>query len=221
MSMQEGNRTMALVGYDAISANIGVIPANAEYIFGYVTGSPYIVWSLADFNRFPNAHKEYIDQGNGSPWRIPTVIDIENGAHSPGEMPGLALKYPGVKAYCNLSTLPALHATGWRGQVWVAAPSQNADVIKTNVEKSYPGFTVFAVQSVWQGRYDASVIYSAPPVPVPPAVDTQHLNIDGWKVRKPSAEVIPCVIAWWGDGGINRRESNMPRALWDQIPWSG
>jgi hypothetical protein len=207
-----------MFGYDAIHANITAIPAGAYYVFGYVSGSPDIVWSQIDYDRFPHATKEYIDQGNGHPWRIPTILDVENGAITPNEVPMLARMYPGVKVYCNQSTLSAVYNTGWRGKVWVAAPGSQAANIKAAVEHNFPGFEVFAVQDTWQSTYDRSTVFVNVPPPPPPV---PHIDIQGFQVRRPGNGIIPAVISWWGDNGVVTRESNIPAAVWDQIHWSG
>jgi hypothetical protein len=208
-----------MFGFDAISANIGAIPVSAPYVFGYVTGSSYIIWNQEDFNRFPHAILEYIDQGNGTPWRTPTILDVENGAINPGDLPTLTHKYPGVKVYCNQSTIQSVYNNGYRGWLWVAAPGSAAGVIKTNVEREFPGLKVFAVQDTWESTYDRSTILEIPGHTTPPPPPVPSVNIDGFAVKKPGNGTVPCVIGWWGDDGVVRRHSNIPQALWDQIKW--
>lgn len=205
-----------MFGYDAIHANIGAIPTSATYVFGYVSGSPNIVWTQADFNKFPKAHIEYIDQGNGTPWRRPTVIDIENGAHTPSDIHRLASMYPGVKVYCNRSTIPDVYATGWRGNIWVAAPGSDAITLAEAIEREFRGLKVIAVQDTWTKNYDRSTILT-PPVLPPPPVPTVEIN--GFKVPAPTANHIPVVISWWGSDGIVHRQTTFNRAEWQLLKW--
>jgi len=204
-------------GYDAISANVTTIPVNGSFtghIFAYVSGTPDIVWSQADINRYPHATFDLIDQGAGEPWRSPTVMDIENGAFTVADIHPMQLKYPGIKVYCNQSTLAPVYAEGYRGKVWIAAPGTDAVRLAENVEREYPGLVVFAVQDVWLKTYDHSTIL---PPPVPPI---SHVDIQGYEVRKPDHNTVPAVLQWWGDSGVVTRASNIPRSVWDQIPWS-
>ena len=209
-----------MYGYDAISANIGSIPANAIAVAGYVTGTPDIVWTQADFDKFPLAHKEYIDQGNGSPWRAPTVIDIENGALTVSDIPAYKSQYPDIIVYCMQSNLAAV-ANVFTGRVWLAAPSYPADdqavSLAAELHKEYPGLDIIAIQNVWGNTFDRSIILEAPVV-TPPNAD--HVNIQGWELARPSNGMVPVVIGWFGTEGVTYRQANLPQELWDQIKWS-
>jgi hypothetical protein len=71
--------------YDATHANIAHLPPFASYA-GYVTGSPDIAWTTADFSKYPDAIR--IDQTPVSgPWDATAdVDDYENGAVTLGEL---------------------------------------------------------------------------------------------------------------------------------------
>lgn len=71
---------------DTIHANVLSIPVSTPFVGGYVTGTPDITWTPADWARFPGVHVRYW-QGYGS---LPDVhafdvIDIEAGAVTPAE----------------------------------------------------------------------------------------------------------------------------------------
>ena len=202
--------------YDAIHNNIGSIPGTADYVAGYVSGTPDIVWDQADYNRFPHAVKEYIDQGYGTPWRNPTVIDVENGAFTVADVPGLVNKYPQVKVYCTTSSLPGLNRV-YHGNVWVADPGIPDAVVLRTVpvwHKLYPNLRITMVQNYWGTSYDRTLLV---PVPSNPVV---HANINGFNVTEPTAVNVPAVVGWIGDGGvITYRQANIPYSIWEHIPW--
>lgn len=110
---------------DAIHVNVSAIPANAQLIGGYDTGTPDIRWTAADWARFPGLPQVHIDQGaNGAPVYSATVQDVEAGAWSPSSVPGWQARCTAARptVYCNRSTLPNVLATGWRGEIWLAFP---------------------------------------------------------------------------------------------------
>lgn len=103
--------TMATVGYDVMHANIGVIPLGSV-VAGYSTGSAEIVWTAADWQRFPNALR--IDQDPLA--RDPTAdyLDVEAQAATPAECAAWAkaaiadfnsVKRPGQR-------MPAIYMSG-------------------------------------------------------------------------------------------------------------
>jgi hypothetical protein len=68
---------------DAISSNVANVPASAGKVAGYVTGTPDIQWTAADWARFPRAGHVRIDQSPDlASWisGAADVADIENGA---------------------------------------------------------------------------------------------------------------------------------------------
>jgi|SRR5215469_7344905 len=150
-------RTMGDAIHDNVSALAGV--SGLELVAGYVTGSPDIVWTAADWARFPGIPHVEIDQGfTGAPVYSATVQDVETGAWTPGSVPSWQshCTAPRPTVYCNQSTLPAVLATGWRGNLWLAIPGwQNGAALP-----SAPGCTVVAVQNQLDvaSAYDLSTV---------------------------------------------------------------
>jgi hypothetical protein len=56
---------MGTLMIDAISANVGNVPASTPKVGGYVTGTPDIKWTAQDWARFPKAGTVRIDQSPG------------------------------------------------------------------------------------------------------------------------------------------------------------
>jgi len=205
-------------GYDAISANITAIPVDGTFtghIFAYVSGTLDIVWTQEEINRFPHASFDLIDQGGSTPWRAPTIMDIENGAFTAADIPEMERQYPGIKVYCNQSTIPSVYAEGYRGQLWVAAPGTDAQLLAANIEREYPGLVVFAVQDQWFASYDHSTMFAPVEAPV-----IDHINVEGYQLARPDHNTVPAVVQWYGVNGVATRQTNIPRSLWDQITWS-
>lgn len=169
---------------DAIHDNVRSIPSGVQLVAGYVTGSPDIQWTAADWALFPGIPHVTIDQGfTGSPVPSAIVRDVETGAWGAGaavtERPWTP---PRPTIYCNQSTLASVTGAGWRGDLWVAiigwqpgqpwpAPVQAA----VNL-----GCTVVAVQNQQNvnGLYDLSVVLNPDwPEEAPVAVIQAH---DGW-----------------------------------------
>src|ERR1700722_15813807 len=128
--------------YDATGANAHVIPLSAPAVAGYVTGTNGVKWTQEQFDRWAHADIQYIDQGIGEPFRTPTVIDVETGAHQPSDLPALVAKYgPNLIAYCMQSNLAAVHAV-FKGRIWLAAPSFPSDVaalgLAATVRRNFP-----------------------------------------------------------------------------------
>lgn len=149
---------MNAIGYDATHDNVASIPANAEVVMGYDTGSPFIKWTAADWSRFATPRKVHIDQGfGGTPVPTATVRDVETGAWTP-EAAILEVRNWNAgrrTIYCNQSTLPRVLALGWRGDLWLAIPSNLAPVKPPQV----PNCTVVAVQFGFDGTHDRSVVF--------------------------------------------------------------
>lgn len=147
---------------DAIHDNVPALAAApVQMVAGYVTGTPDVQWTAADWNLFLEVPRVTIDQGYQSPAiTTATVRDEEKGAWT---LPGAAdlsdwtAQRPTI--YVSLSTLPALAAAGWRGDVWVAD--------WTNVPPTSPpvmpaGMTCVAVQYTNKGgggTYDESIVF--------------------------------------------------------------
>jgi hypothetical protein len=147
---------------DATHVNVpNLETAGTDMVAGYVTGSPDIQWTPADWGRFPLETLVTIDQGgNGSPVPSADVRDVEAGAWTVGGAvitAGWAAPRPTI--YCSLATLPALAAAGWQGDVWVADWTLTPPAAPPPMP---PGMTCVAVQYSDQGgggTYDLSVVF--------------------------------------------------------------
>jgi len=144
--------------YDAIHANVARVPANAEIVAGYVTGTLDINWTNADFRRFATSRKVTIDQGGiGSPVPEAMVRDVETGAWTPEAAVRGPAQWTAVRPtiYCNQSTLSRVLAAGWKGDIWLVHLSQNPPTKAPDV----PNCTVVAVQYAFKGIYDQSIVF--------------------------------------------------------------
>jgi hypothetical protein len=146
---------------DAIHLNVSVLAgvSGLQVVAGYVTGSADIVWTAADWAMFPGIPHVEIDQGyTGAPVYSATVQDVETGAWTPASVPNWQAQCTAARptVYCNQSTLPAVLATGWRGNLWLAIPGWQPG----NALPSAPGCTVVAVQNQLDvaNAYDLSVV---------------------------------------------------------------
>jgi hypothetical protein len=150
-------RTMA----DATHVNVhALIGAGFDLVAGYVTGTPPIRWTPADWALFPPGQVT-IDQGYGGfPVLDADVRDVETGAWTVADAVSLAgwtVARPTI--YCSLATLPQLEAAGWRGDVWAADWTGTPPAVPPPMP---PGMTCVAVQYTDQGgggAYDLSVIF--------------------------------------------------------------
>jgi hypothetical protein len=64
---------------DTIHLNVSSIPLRCPKVAGYVTGTPEIIWTQGDWNRFRGA-KITVNQQNNSDPLLGNVLDIEPGA---------------------------------------------------------------------------------------------------------------------------------------------
>lgn len=166
---------------DAIHDQVPQLAAvsGLQVVGGYVTGSPDIVWTPADWLRFRALPRVEIDQGfTGAPQYGATVQDVETGAWGPGDVPNWQAHCtaPRPTVYCNRSTLPAVLATGWRGNLWLAIPGW---VIGQQLPAA-PGCTIVAVQNQLDvaNAYDLSQVLD-PTWPLEAEMPTAQLQ-DGW-----------------------------------------
>jgi hypothetical protein len=147
---------------DAIHLNVPALAAaGTNMVAGYVTGTPDIQWTQADFALFAGQTVVTIDQGaTGSPVPSANVRDVEAGAWTVGaavQLAGWTTAQPTI--YCSASTLPSLEQSGWQGAVWVA------DYVGQAPSSPYPvpaGMTCVAWQWTDQGgngAYDLSVVF--------------------------------------------------------------
>jgi hypothetical protein len=145
---------------DAIHVNVPSLEtAGTDMVAGYVTGSPDILWTAADWARF-TVPSVTIDQGNGGPVPSADVRDVETGAWTAAtavDLTDWTTARPTI--YCSLSVLPQLAAAGWQGDVWVA----DWILIPPPAPPPMPaGMTCVAVQYSDQGgggTYDLSVVF--------------------------------------------------------------
>ena len=135
-----------------IKAEVGV----PQLICFYVTGSPDIVWTDAEKALFPASAHVTIDQGgNGSPVPDAMVRDVEPGAWSAiAAIRDKPWNTPRPTIYCDRSDLNRVIADGWRGDVWLAWPGYAG-----SGPPSFPGVNVVAVQNVFGGDRDSSLVY--------------------------------------------------------------
>jgi hypothetical protein len=125
----------AITMIDATHASAGNIPATAAKVAGYVTGSPGIQWTTADWARFPRAGHVRIDQSAGGALfasGAADVLDIETGA---------AITEDAIKA------IPERHKRGEYSTVYIAAGNLAAlqDALKalgTTIAMNKVGFWV-------------------------------------------------------------------------------
>jgi hypothetical protein len=132
---------------DAIHVNVPTLAAvpGLDVIAGYVTGTPTIQWTAADFARFTQPIAT-IDQGaTGSP-ATATVRDVETGAWTPAAAVDTPWNVPPGQIptiYCNQSNLPAILGAGYQGALWIAFPGWQPG----QPLPSAPGCTFVAVQN--------------------------------------------------------------------------
>jgi hypothetical protein len=121
---------MARTMGDAIHDNVPALPNNLQLVAGYVTGSPDIVWTAADWARFPGIPHVTIDQAfTGAPRYDAVVIDIETGAYAPADVTNWMNHATAARPtiYVNRSNLTAsaanaLQSPQFKGDVWLAMP---------------------------------------------------------------------------------------------------
>lgn len=166
--------------YDAIAANVGYIPHNAEMVAGYDTGTLDVGWTSAMWGMFPNAVKVHINQGYASPPKITSnVIDVESGSWSPDQVPGLLanMEDAGVErptVYCARNTIGFIPKLPKVYDMWVAWPGYAASVAPMQ-----PGWNVVAVQYSYVGTFDISKVFDAtwPLKPVTPVTEEDMINV--------------------------------------------
>jgi hypothetical protein len=143
---------------DAIHDNVASLPAGLQLVAGYVTGTPDIQWTAADWARFPGIPHVTIDQGYQSPpVTTATVRDVEAGAWTVSSAVDRTNWTAARQTiYCDQATLPGVLQAGWQGDLWLAIvgwqPGQSLPAA--------PGCTVVAVQNQQNvgSLYDLSVV---------------------------------------------------------------
>ena len=143
----------------AIGAIHDLLPG--DIAAGYVTGSPEIIWTPADWATIPTDLKDVmIDQGfTGSPNSMADVRDVENGAWTLANAvnktgwqavrPTLYVGFP--------NTLLEVINAGWKGDVWLVMPS---NVPPTQPPRVPAGINVVAIQWGFSNpNFDISVVF--------------------------------------------------------------
>lgn len=155
---------------------------NGSLVALYDTGSPDIRSIASDIAELPTVdHVVMIDQGfTGSPNLSANVRDCENGAWSLSKAVNKAgWNVPRPTLYLGFpDTAQQAHDLGWRGDVWLVAPSRTAPVSPPQVPA---GLNVVAVQWGFEGGYDRSVVFDdtwpTGKTPPPPHVATVAVQL--------------------------------------------
>jgi hypothetical protein len=191
---------MTRVMYDAIHVNVPAIPlVNDELVAGYVTGTADVIWTPADWARFPGNSHVTIDQGaNGAPALAANVVDFESGAYTPAQadsrMKSATSSRPTIYAAPDTLTQIAA-ATDWRGDVWV--PHSEDGPPDAGTFPVPDGFNLIGIQwNFTHNNYDESVVYDdywpekAPVTTPDPTEFAAPANL------KQTAESVTVDIAW-------------------------
>lgn len=193
--------------YDATHANVPHIPADAEKVAGYITGTADVQWTAADWALFPHAGHVQIDQGFGSAAtsqhdvHVLKVIDSEPGAFSPAgaaqvvhDRVQAGIKYTTI--YCDRNDAPKMvpalkavdphHPRWYIGHVrlWLAAPGLTDAQAQALIGTEVDGILCRAVQNrqIAGGTVDVSQTaadWYAAPVPRLIQVDCTLRYSDG------------------------------------------
>jgi Putative peptidoglycan binding domain len=164
------------VAYDAISANIGALPAGQHC--GYVTGSSIIIWTADQFIADPSAVR--IDQSpdNTALDETADVLDVETGAATIGDIVSWVnaarANYakgarPGQRepmVYCNGSTLTAVANALTAAKltdvpIWLADPNTPQVEAEDKINSSSGPYPIHGVQFSWLTDYDVDVFLSS------------------------------------------------------------
>jgi len=171
------------------SDNASAIPTTGlAAVAGYGDGNA--MWSSEDWARFndPSIVKLSIvlDAGN-----VGDILDVENGAASPGDCPGWADRFhrPARRRptiYCNRSTIDAVRrAMGSRPFDWWAATLDGTKNVPGAVAVQYCGAADSHDPCRTGGHYDESVILDAS-------------WIGQAAAPQPGPEVTDPALHWWG-----------------------
>lgn len=146
--------------YDATGGDALSLPRDGQIYAGYDTGSPGIPWNAAERASIPpGAQLLMIDQGfTGSPNPAANIRDCEKGAWSleravdrsgwQTARPTLYLGWP--------DTVANAWSAGWRGDVWIAAPSSAPP---SAPPQAPVGINIVAAQWHYTGLWDESVVF--------------------------------------------------------------
>lgn len=139
---------------------LDAIGTNAELVAYYITGLPPVPWNATQIGMIPQWRVHVpIDQASGNaPQYGATVQDVEPNAYTPNSVPrwqaNCTAERPTV--YCDQNDLPAILATHWIGDLWLAIPGWT----EGQPLPSAPGCNIVAVQNRFNvnNAYDLSVV---------------------------------------------------------------
>jgi hypothetical protein len=168
---------------DAIHANVPAIPRDIQLVAGYVTGTPDIQWTAADWDSFAGIPHVTIDQGFQSPPVTTAVVrDVEPSAWTPAAAVNSANWQATRRTiYCNQSDLSrpgGVLASGWQGDLWIAIPNWQPG----QALPAAPGCTIVAVQSNFTN----------------PAVDLSYVLDPAWPDLLDEGDQMPIAIGATG-----------------------
>jgi hypothetical protein len=141
------------------AATLKLFPAPQMWA-GYLTGTPNIQYSDTQWNALPSdCTTVTIDQGYQSPaTTIAMVRDVEPGAWLATEAVNKGnwdTARPTI--YCDETDLVSVIGAGWRGDVWLALPSN----VTPSIAPIYPGITIVAQQWDFASLYDRSIVFDS------------------------------------------------------------
>ena len=121
----------------------------------YSTGDGVVPWTAAERSLYPASIMVGIDQGgHGSPDTGAVVRDVERGAWTVAAAVDLRNWHVGRPTiYCSRDTIPSLVSAGWHGEVWLAWPGWNGEVLPESDKLHY-----VAVQNEFYTFYESSQI---------------------------------------------------------------
>lgn len=198
------------------SVNPGGMRPGLDVYCGYVAGAfGYRAGSFNDYNAVKAAFpgKKYIAIGID-------CIDVENGLATAQDARNFVLNAKPINTnrpvvYANASTMPLVqhYLVGVPRNhyyLWVAEWDGNP-----NIPAGYDGKQYASTQG-YDANTFAPYMWETTPIPRPPS---PSLLIDGFQLSKAGGNDIDVVISWWGDNGIVRRHTHIPRTVWNTLKW--
>jgi len=199
---------------DATHDSVSALPRTLDLVAGYVTGSPTVQWTAADFARFPGIPHVTVDQAyTGSPAPAAVVRDVEPGAwtaHAAVTTSPWTPVRPTI--YCDRADLPAVLQAGWRGDLWLAIPGWAEGATLPPA----PGCRIVAVQNRFDvaNAYDLSVVLD-PAWPLrTPVIDPTGADIMKSYTTSDGRLGVALVAT---DGNVYVTEQTTPGSAWSGI----
>ena len=167
--------------YDATSSNAGfLVTKNPEMLAIYLTGTPDVRWTSRQVAFFPRVKTFVrIDQGGPTtPQYKATVVDVEPHAWSVDRaqndfLPNCTAPRPTI--YCDRNDYQ--HVTA-KCDIWLAAPGlTDAEALALRKADS----RIVAVQSVFAGSYDRSVVFDDYWPDKPPAPEEYTVQVERYQ----------------------------------------